>query len=81
MKLHENKVGLKLNWTHRLLAYADDVNLLGDNKDTTNTNTPTLIDASKEVGSTVNVEKTKYTLAFRHRNGGRNRYMDVKFGF
>jgi sorting nexin-29 len=27
----ENQVGLKLNGTHQLLAYADDVNLLGDN--------------------------------------------------
>jgi glucan phosphorylase len=31
-KVQENKVGLKLNETHQLLAYADDVNLLGDNK-------------------------------------------------
>jgi hypothetical protein len=29
-----NQVGLKLNGTHQLLAYADDVNLLGDNIDT-----------------------------------------------
>jgi hypothetical protein len=42
-------VGLKLNGTHQLLAYADDVNLLGDNKDTIKKNTDTLIDASKEV--------------------------------
>jgi hypothetical protein len=42
-------VGLKLNRTHQLLAYADDVNLLGDNIDAINKNTQTLIDASKEV--------------------------------
>jgi hypothetical protein len=31
-------------------VYADDVNLLGDNIDTTKKNTRTLIDASKEIG-------------------------------
>jgi hypothetical protein len=30
-KVQENQVGLKWNGTHQLLAYADDVNLLGDN--------------------------------------------------
>jgi hypothetical protein len=29
-KLQENQAGLKLNGTHQLLAFADDVNLLGD---------------------------------------------------
>jgi hypothetical protein len=49
-KVQENQVGLKLNGTHQLLAYADDVNLLGDNIDTMKKNTETLIDARKEVG-------------------------------
>jgi hypothetical protein len=31
MKIQENPVGLKLKGTHRLLVYADDVNLLGGN--------------------------------------------------
>jgi hypothetical protein len=59
-KVQENQVGLKLKGTHQLLAYADDVNLLGDNIDTIEKNTETLIDASKEVGLEINVEKTKY---------------------
>jgi hypothetical protein len=50
-------VGLKLNGTHQLLAYADDVNLLGDNIGTINKNTEILIHASKEVGLYENVEK------------------------
>jgi hypothetical protein len=33
-KVQENQAGLKLNGTHQLLAYADNVNLLGDNIDT-----------------------------------------------
>jgi hypothetical protein len=35
-KVLTNQAGLKLNGTHRLLAYADDVKLLGDNIDTIN---------------------------------------------
>jgi hypothetical protein len=35
-KIQENQVGLKLNRTHQLMAYADDVHLLGDNTDTKN---------------------------------------------
>jgi hypothetical protein len=31
-KVWKNQVGLKLNGTRQLLAYADDMNLLGDNR-------------------------------------------------
>jgi hypothetical protein len=55
-------VGVKLNGTHQLLAYADDVNLLGDNIDTIKKNTDILIDASKQVRLEINVDKTKYML-------------------
>jgi hypothetical protein len=37
-KVQENQVGLKLNGTRQLLAYADEVNLMGDNIGTTRTN-------------------------------------------
>jgi hypothetical protein len=43
-------VELKLNGTHQLLAYVDDVNLMEDNTDTIHKDTETLIDASKEAG-------------------------------
>jgi hypothetical protein len=74
--VQKNQVGLKLNGAHQLLAYADDVNLLGDNIDTINKNMETLIDASKEVGLEINVEKTKYMLLSRQKNVGRNQ--DIK---
>jgi hypothetical protein len=59
-KVQEKQAGLKLNGTHQLLSYADDVNLLGDNIDTIKKNTETLIDASKNIGLEANAEKTKY---------------------
>jgi hypothetical protein len=66
-------VGLKLNGTLQLLAYADDVNLLGDNIDTIKRNIGTLTVASKEVGLEINVEKSKYMLLSCHKNAGQNR--------
>jgi hypothetical protein len=77
-KVQKNQVGLKLNGTHQLLAYADDVNLLGDNIGTINKNTETLIDASKEVGVQVNIEKTKYMLMSHDQNAGQNQ--DTQIG-
>jgi hypothetical protein len=65
-KVQENQVGFKLNGTHQLLVYADDVNLLGDNIDGIKKNIETLIEAIKEVGLEVNAEKTKYILLSRH---------------
>jgi len=43
--------GLKLNGTHHLLVYADDVNILDRKIHTTKTYTELLAVTSKEIGS------------------------------
>jgi hypothetical protein len=75
-RVQVKKVGLRSNWIYKILAYANDVNLLGDNLDTINENTETLMDDSKEVGLEINVEKPKYIFISHHQNGGLNQ--DIK---
>jgi hypothetical protein len=58
--------------THQLLAYTDDVNLLGVNIDTIKKNTKAVIYASEEVRVEINIEETKYILLSRSQNAGQN---------
>jgi cellobiose-specific phosphotransferase system component IIB len=65
----------KLNGTHQLLAYAVDMNLLGDN---IYHKYEIFIEACKEVGLEVNViEKAKYMLLFCHQNAGQNQGIQI----
>jgi hypothetical protein len=57
--VQENQQGLKLNGTHQILAYADDINIVGENTDTVQKSAEALLEASKGVGLEVNPEKTK----------------------
>ena len=49
-RVQVNQDGLKLNGTHQLLLYADDVNILGGSVHTIKENAEALVMASKESG-------------------------------
>jgi len=63
---------LKLNGTHQLLAYADDVNTLGGNIHTVKQNAEALVAATREIGLEVSADKTKYMVISRDGNAGRS---------
>jgi hypothetical protein len=71
-RVQVNEDGLKLNGTHQLLAYADDVNILGGNVHAVKKNTESLVAATKETGLEVNTDKTEYMVMSRDQNAGRN---------
>ena len=66
-----NQDGLKLNFTHQLLAYADDVNILGVSVHTVKKNAEALVAATKEIRLEVNAHKTKYMTVCRDQKSGR----------
>jgi len=68
---------LFLNGTHQLLAYANDVNILGGSVHTVKENAEALLVATKEIGLEVNADKTKYMVMSRNRNGGRGHSVKI----
>jgi hypothetical protein len=76
-RVQENQEGLILNETSHLLAYAEDVNIVRENIDTIQKNKKALLDASKEVGVKVNLEKTKYMLLSRCQKIGQKQSIKI----
>src|SRR5215475_13941713 len=76
-RVQVNRDGLKLNGTHQLLAYADDVNILGGSVHTVKENAEALVVATKEIGLEVNVDKTKYMVMSREGNAGRGHSVKI----
>jgi len=69
-RVQVNQDGLKLNVTHQLLVYSDDVNILGGSVHTVKKNREALLVGSKEIGLEVNADKTKYMIMSRDQNAG-----------
>jgi len=70
-RVQVNQDGLKLNGTHQLLAYAEDVNILGGSIHTLKENAEVLVAATMETGLEVCADKTKYVVMSRDQNAGR----------
>ena len=60
-RVQQTKLWLDMNGTDQVLAYADDVNLIGDDMKTIERNANVLLNACKNIGLAVNTKKTKYT--------------------
>jgi len=74
-RVQVNQDGLKLNGTHQLLVYADDVNMLGGSAHTVKEKAEALVVAGKGIGLEVNADKTKYMVMSRDQNAGRSHNM------
>jgi len=61
-RVEVNQDGLKLNGTHQILVYADDVNTLGGSIYTITKNAEALVVVSMEIGLEINADKTKYMV-------------------
>ena len=53
---------MKLNGTHKLLPFADDVNILGGGIHNLKENAESLVAATREIGLEVSADKTKYKV-------------------
>jgi len=61
-RVQVNQDGLKLNGTHQLLVYGDDVNILGGSVLTIKEHAEALLVVSKEIRLEANGDKTKYMV-------------------
>ena len=57
--------------SHQLLAYADDVNILGGSINILKENVEALVAATREIGLEISADKTKYMVMSRDQNAGR----------
>jgi len=69
---------LKLNGTHQLLAYSDDVDIMGGSIHNLKENAEVLVAATKETGlEELNADKAKNMVISRDQNAGRIHSMRI----
>jgi hypothetical protein len=59
---------LKLNGSHQLLVYADDINILGGSIHIIKKNRAALVYVSKDTGLEISADNTKYMVMSRDQN-------------
>jgi hypothetical protein len=69
--------GWKLNGTHQIVVYADDVNILGRSIHTIKKNTDNSVVADKENGLEVNAYTVKYMVMSRSQNSGQSHSIKI----
>ena len=74
-------MGLDVNGTYQVLAYADDLNLISDDIITIERNADVLLNACKDIILAVNKGKTKYMKIRRHRGMIANAHTKKGFNF
>jgi hypothetical protein len=78
-RVQAKQEGLKLNGTHHLLVYDDDVNIMGGSIHTIRKNTEALVITSKEIGLEVSADKTKYVVMSQDQSVGQNSNIQFKY--
>ena len=63
---------MKLNATHQLLAYADDVNIVRGGTHILQENAEAIIAATREIGLKESADKPMYMVISRDQNAGQN---------
>jgi hypothetical protein len=69
-RVQVNQDVLKINGTHQLFYYVDDINILS--RSVILKKTEALVAARKKIGLDVNANKTNYMVMYRDQNAGRN---------
>jgi len=76
-----NQNGLKLNGTHQLVGYAEDVNILGGSVYIIQEKAEAFVVAGRESGLKVNANKTKYMVMYLDQNAGRSHSLKLENSF